>query len=155
MDPKKRFSSYKTLPGKIPVLTKPADYIVTVKFQYSNQFSTSRLEVPHNLGRNNLIIAWAVDADEETKSGNLNSFNTRGTVHPLPHTRYVFDDDGGFPPVFFAVEYDNYVIYNYKDHFYIVNDALSGPIGNIQQDYVRIAVFNDSFDAPFIKPEES
>lgn len=143
-------------PADMKVLTKPTNLISTVRFLYANQYSTTVRTKAHGIGRANLFIAWAVDADEDQKGAGL-QYNPQGTVHSLPHARYVFYDNDPDPKVedFISIPYDNYIIYNYKTYYYIVYDALAGPPGQTYQDYVRMTIFNDTFDAPFIVPEVS
>lgn len=151
-----RFSQYTVLPGSINVFTKFVRFVLSKRFVYSNQLSTSVQTVPHTAGGAQLFMAWATDADRQSREGSLN-YDPKGTIHALPHARYVLYDTDPDPKieVLATAAYDNYTIRMDRTSYYIRYDAVYGPIGDILQDYIRMTIFNDSFIAPFVKPEVS
>jgi len=146
-------TQYQVYPGALAVLTRQVNYITTQKFNYLNQLSTTTFTGNHYIGNANLFMVWAVDADQAQKGNGL-TFDVGGVVHALPHARYVLYDTDPDPKVdtLASAAYDNYSIRMDKNTYYVRYDALYGPIADTFQDYLRVTIFNDTFDAPLIKP---
>ena len=150
----KRVSGYDLLPGKLSALTKYITFIVTQHFIYNSQLSVSTYTGTHNLGTTNLFMCWDLGDRINSNYPSPETYESTTSAQQLPLAKYYYYDTDPDPKneVYASYPAFNWDVAMNKTTFDIRYDAVYGPIGTTNVAYLRVTIFNDSFEAPLVAP---
>jgi hypothetical protein len=146
-----RISSYAIYPGDQAVLSKYVTFITAQRFIYDWQGITAVYNGRHTAGRPRLFMAWSLDVFASEKEFSDYTYDPKGPSQTLPRSSYYTFHDPPSPDVQYPL--DSYYVSVGNGTFKITYHGLSGLPATFFQDYVHITLFDDSFDAPFLKAE--